>query len=128
MAAGIVLNSSTPPFLIDGQTGIDKLIIPATKIVVVATAYSSTESQTDSTPHITASNKKVYDGILAANFLKFGTKVRIPNLFGAKIFTVEDRMNRRFNKANPPRVDVWFATLAEAKNFGVKTLEIEILN
>ena len=129
MAAGIFLNSSTIPFLpeIYGKE-IDKVIIPTNKIRVVATAYSSTVEQTDDTPHITASNKQVYDGILAANFLKFGTKVKIPKFFGEKIFTVEDRMNRRFNDANPPRVDVWFSTVAEARKFGVKTLDIEVYN
>jgi len=128
LGAAILLNSSTIPLLTDVQKNLEKLVIPTTKLTVIATAYSSHVNQTDDTPDITASNKKVYDGVLAANFLKFGTKVKIPALFGDKIFTVEDRMNRRYINANPPRIDVWFDSLAAAKKFGVKTFEIEVLN
>lgn len=88
-----------------------------------ATAYSSTPDQTDSSPFITASNKFVRDGIIAANFLPFGTKVRIPSIFSDKIFVVEDRMNVKHND----KIDVWFSTRQEAINFGIKYLEIEIL-
>ncbi len=128
LAATLFLNSSTMALLPSIQQDLEKLVIPTIKLSVVATAYSSHVEQTDDTPHITASNKKVFDGLLAANFLKFGTKIKIPSLFGDKIFTVEDRMNRRYNNANPPRIDVWFESLASAKKFGVKTLEIEIFN
>lgn len=124
LGAALVFNISTIPLVVAAPPSVQSTI----KLTVVATAYSSHVEQTDDTPHITASNKRVFDGLLAANFLKFGTKIKIPALFGEKIFTVEDRMNRRFNKANPPRVDVWFDSLLAAKKFGVKTLEIEILN
>jgi 3D (Asp-Asp-Asp) domain-containing protein len=90
---------------------------------VYITAYSSTPDQTDSTPFITASNKHVRDGIVAANFLPFGAKIKIPSVFGDKIFVVEDRMNARYAR----RVDIWFPTRQEALNFGIKTLDIEIL-
>ena len=72
--------------------------------LVRATAYSSTVDQTDDSPFITASNTYVRDGIVAANFLPFKTKIMIPELFGNKVFTVEDRMHRRFSD----RVDIWF--------------------
>ncbi len=126
MVIGLLWNSSTMPFLIEIEKEISKLIVPITKIEVVATAYSSTPEQTDSTPFITASNKEVYDGLIATNFLAFGTKIRIPEIFGDKIFTVDDRMHRRFNKSK--RIDVWFPTLLAAKKFGVKSLQIEVLN
>ena len=51
---------------------------------VVATAYSSTPDQTDSTPFTTASGTQVRDGIIAANFYigrggePFWTPVKIP--------------------------------------------------
>ncbi len=93
------------------------------KIVVPMTAYSSTVDQTDSTPFIMASNKRVYSGAVAANFLPFGTKVRIPGYFGNRIFTVEDRMNKRYWR----RVDIWMQTRQEALNFGLRNLEVEIL-
>jgi 3D (Asp-Asp-Asp) domain-containing protein len=96
----------------------------AKTIKVVVTAYSSTPSQTDDSPFITASNKHVRDGIVANNMLPFGTKIRIPELYGDKIFVVEDRMNKRMGNH---RFDIWFSSYKEAKTFGVKTVEIEIL-
>ena len=59
---------------------------------VLVTAYSSTVDQCDSTPFITASGIHVHNGTVAANFLRFGTKIKFPVLFGDKIFIVEDRM------------------------------------
>ena len=87
------------------------------------TAYSSTPDQTDDTPFITASNTRVRDGIIASNFLAFGTKVQIPSLFGDKVFTVEDRMARKHND----KIDIWFPERYLAKNFGVKEAEVIIL-
>ena len=93
-------------------------------IKVVITAYSSTPEETDDTPFITASNKNVADGIVANNMLPFGTKIRIPELYGDKIFVIEDRMNRRKSDYH---IDIWMPTKSSAINFGVKTAEIEIL-
>jgi len=93
-------------------------------ITVVITAYSSTPDQTDDSPFITASNKYVRDGIVANNMLPFGTKIKIPELYGDKIFVVEDRMNKR--KGNY-RFDIWMPTRESALNFGVKTAEIQVL-
>lgn len=94
------------------------------KLDVVITAYTSTPDQTDDSPFITASNKYVKDGIIANNMLPFGTKVRIPELYGNKVFTVEDRMNKR--KGNY-RFDIWMADLEDAIHFGVKKVQIEVL-
>jgi 3D (Asp-Asp-Asp) domain-containing protein len=93
-------------------------------IKVIITAYSSTPEQTDDTPFITASGKTVADGIVANNMLPFGTQIRIPSIFGNKIFVVQDRMNKRKSDYH---IDIWFPTYMEAKNFGVKTAEIEVL-
>jgi len=93
-------------------------------ITVVITAYSSTPDQTDDSPFITASNKQVKDGIIANNMLPFGTKIKIPKLYGDKIFVVEDRMNKRMGNH---RFDIWMPTESSALNFGVKTVEIEVL-
>ena len=38
------------------------------------TAYSSTPEETDDTPFVTASGTSVRDGVIATNFLEFGTK------------------------------------------------------
>ncbi len=101
---------------------------PATEVVeeieVIATAYSSTVCQTDSDPYITAAGTLVRKGIVANNLFPFGTEIRIPELFGNKIFVIEDRMNSR--KGNY-HIDVWFPSYQEAVNFGVKKTYIEIL-
>ncbi len=105
---------------------IDKSSYEIVKTVkMVITAYSSTPNQTDDTPLITASGKHVADGIIANNLLPFGTKVRIPALYGNKIFTVEDRMHPRMGKNH---ADIWFPQYKEAKNFGAKyNVQIEVL-
>jgi 3D (Asp-Asp-Asp) domain-containing protein len=95
------------------------------KIVkAVITAYTSTPDQTDDTPFIGASGKHVYDGMIAANWLPFGTKVKIPALYGDKVFTVDDRMNSRYGYG---RMDIWLDTSkSEALKFGVKRVEVQI--
>ena len=96
----------------------------AKTIKVVITAYSSTPEETDETPFITASGKSVSDGIIANNMLPIGTKIRIPSLYGSKVFVVEDRMNRRKSDYH---IDIWMASKPLAVNFGVKTADIEVL-
>jgi 3D (Asp-Asp-Asp) domain-containing protein len=97
-------------------------------IKVVATAYSSSWVETTGIPGvpgiITASGKHVADGIIANNMLPFGTKIKIPGLYGDKVFTVEDRMNR--NKSNY-HIDIWMPSRLSAINFGVKTVDIQVL-
>ena len=90
---------------------------------VWVTAYSSTPEETDDTPFVTASNTETRDGIVAANFLPFGTRIQIPEHFGDKVFTVEDRMHRR--KTN--FVDIWMPTKNDAKQFGISYTKILIL-
>ena len=91
------------------------------------TAYNSEASQTDGSPCTTANGFNVcehgVEDTIAANFLKMGTKVRIPELFGDRIFIVRDRMNAR----HATRVDVWFKDHAAAMKFGVKVAKIEVL-
>jgi len=94
------------------------------KIKVIVTAYSSSPWETDGDPYITAAGTWVRDGIIANNYLPFGTKVRIPELYGDKIFVVEDRMS--WKKGNY-HIDIWFPSYWEAKSFGAKTTHIEIL-
>jgi 3D (Asp-Asp-Asp) domain-containing protein len=89
----------------------------------MVTAYTSTVDQCDSTPFITANGTHVRDGIVAANWLKFGTHVRIPEMFGDKVFVVADRMNPRFDD----RLDIWMAEYPAAIKFGMRRLTIEVL-
>lgn len=97
---------------------------PVQKMKMVITAYSSTTWQTDSTPFTTASGAQVRSGIAANNLLPFGTKVRIPEIYGDRIFTVEDRMNARKSDYH---LDLWFSEYQEAVNFGAKNTYVEIL-
>jgi len=95
------------------------------KIEVIATAYSSTVWETDDTPFITASGETVRDGIIANNLLPFNTRVKIPELYGDKIFVVEDRMHYLKSLY---QIDLWFPSHDEATDFGVKRTYIEILD
>lgn len=94
---------------------------------VVITAYSSTRDQTDASPCITANGYNVCknnrENVIAANFLPFGTRVKIPELFGDQEFVVQDRMNARYSN----RVDIWMTSRARAKQFGVKRAHVVVL-
>ncbi|MBT4153111.1 MAG: 3D domain-containing protein [Candidatus Magasanikbacteria bacterium] len=111
---------------------------------VVATAYSSDPWQTDDTPCTPAMGSfdlcKHYEenGVedsIANNCLPLGTKVRFPDLYGDKLFTVRDRMNARYG-CN--RVDFWVGSETpvnqeiiqtakkEARSFGMKQLKMEV--
>lgn len=91
------------------------------------TAYSSTPDQTDNTPCITANGFNLcehnQEDVIAANFLPFGTKVRIPEYFGDQIFTVQDRMNSRYYY----RADIWMQDRAPAIKWGIKYTKIEVV-
>jgi 3D (Asp-Asp-Asp) domain-containing protein len=94
-------------------------------VMMKITAYSSEEGQTDSTPLVTASGKHVADGIVANNMLPFGAKIRIPALYGDKVFVVQDRMNAK--KSNY-HLDIWMPDTDQAINFGAQIAYVEILS
>jgi 3D (Asp-Asp-Asp) domain-containing protein len=106
-------------------------VIPKIKIkqikTVRITSYTSETAQCDSTPCVTASGfnlcKHSKEDSVALNFLPFGSKIRIPQLFGKRIFIVRDRMNKRYQN----RVDVWMKNKKAALSFGIKKAKIEIL-
>ncbi len=100
----------------------NELSHPRSKEVII-TGYSSTECQTDDTPFITASGETVRPGIAAANWLPFGTKIMIPELFDDRIFIIEDRMHPR----NDGKIDIWFESREEALMFGINQSRVEIL-
>ncbi len=110
---------------------LDKTHFEVVKVIkgVVFTAYSSTADQTDDSPFLTAWQTPVRDGVIAMNGMPFGTKVRIPKLYGDKVFTIEDRMNSKYNGKN--RADIWFpgeqAGKREAFKFGVQKADMEII-
>src|SRR3989344_6333829 len=112
-------NSQKEALYVKGEDG--KVV---KRIKALVTAYSSTQDQTDDTPFITASGKTVKNGIVANNMLPFGTKIKIPQLYGDQVFVVQDRMHRR--KSNN-HFDVWMPERSLAVSFGVKITEIEVL-
>lgn len=117
-----------PVFLSFNQKGetflIGKNSPSAPKVItVLITAYTSRPEETDDTPFITASGKRVKLGIVASNFLPLGTKIKIPQLFGDQVFYVEDRMNPCYKD----RIDIWLPSLEKAKRFGVKKAKVLIL-
>lgn|GEM_PF-3283620 len=97
------------------------------ELTVTATAYSSTAAQTDDSPCTTANGYNVckanQENVIAANFLPFGTKVKFPEVYGDKIFTVQDRMNKRHAK----RIDFWMKTTNKARQFGVKKIKVQVV-
>ncbi len=146
----IISVSITKAFISDGMTAVDTIPIdqilqttPETWLVaqnyprlkpssesqnpkvikILITAYSSSPDETDDTPLITASGSYVRRGVVAANFLPFNTRIRVPKIFGDEIFIVEDRLHQDYND----RVDIWFPSKEEAIKFGSQITEIEIL-
>ncbi len=107
------------------RTTLENRVNDADKVVkAVITAYTSTPDQTDDSPFIAATGKRVHDGMIAANWLPFGTKIKIPSLYGEKVFVVEDRMNSRYGYG---RMDIWFdSEKGEAFKFGVKRVNVEV--
>jgi len=87
-------------------------------IKVDLTAYPPLEKYTDSTPWITASNKRVKLGYVAVSKdiemdlkLKFGDRIYIA---GLGEFEFQDRMNPKNRRC----VDIWMPTVNECKSFG----------
>jgi len=88
------------------------------RIPVTITAYSPRKGETDSTPFITASNKRVREGIIALSRdleeeleLKFGDQIHIE---GYGYFQFEDRMHKRKKK----HVDIFMFETKRALKFG----------
>jgi 3D (Asp-Asp-Asp) domain-containing protein len=108
-----------------GIQGVNNLSLPTIQAKLVwVTAYASVPDETDSTPFVTANGDYVHDGVIAANWLPFGTQVKIPALFGDKIFTVDDRMNQAWSQ----RADVWMPTVNAALNFGLQHAVMVVLD
>ena len=88
------------------------------------TVYHSVPWETDSDPWTTAAGTRARDGVVAANCLPFGTLIRMPDLFGDKVFVVEDRLAPR---KSCYIIDVWREYSPHDKSFGAPTVTIEVL-
>lgn len=104
---------------------VKSLPVPHTLRIPI-TAYNSESGQTDATPCIAARGFDLCahneEDVVAANFLPIGAQVKIPELYGDRVFTVVDRMNPRYYY----RMDVWMREKETAKHFGVKYATVEV--
>ena len=91
-------------------------------IKVPVTMYSSEIGQTDATPYITASGRRVCDGIVACNLLPFGTRLVIEGF--DVVFVVQDRLAPKYSD----RIDIWTSNTQVAKLWGKQTLRVWILD
>lgn len=91
-------------------------------LVVTVTGYSSSASQTDSSPFVTAVSTEARSGVIALSQdllrefspgapFAFHDRVEIP---GLGQFLVEDTMHRRWRR----RADIWFPSRGEAMRWG----------
>ncbi|HEU0050732.1 MAG TPA: hypothetical protein VFQ60_01600 [Patescibacteria group bacterium] len=82
--------------------------------------------------HLPSGQKVRVDGIIAWNYatpdakyrVPFGTKVRLPKLFGDMIFEVHDRLNDRFHDSH---IDVWVADRKMENLVTTKNATMEIV-
>jgi len=89
-------------------------------IMAEVTSYNSEPGQTDDTPFITASGTHVHEKTVACpRYYAFGTLVEIE----WKEYICEDRMNKRF----PDRFDIWLPSKEESIEWGIRKVEIIII-
>jgi 3D (Asp-Asp-Asp) domain-containing protein len=109
-----------------------------------STAYNSHVSQTDSSPHITATGATTAFGVIAASrdmleHIPYGSLVRLKDmgnyhssrgegkyqelLDAQGYFIVEDTMHPR----KLEQIDVWFADHSEALSWGVRQVQLEVV-
>jgi 3D (Asp-Asp-Asp) domain-containing protein len=84
------------------------------------TAYSSSPDETWGDPFITASGRRVFDGLVACpRALPFGTNVRI----GDRTYQCYDRLHPKYDD----RFDIWMSTKNAALAFGKRRLLVEVM-
>lgn len=85
------------------------------KMEATVTCYTSEVGQTDSSPSITASGRKLSpgDNVVANNCLPFGSIIMIDDI----LYTVDDRKAKRYSCK---WVDIWFGETEERKQSCLK--------
>lgn len=121
IAFGFVLALFFSPIRVLSQDFIQDEVKVIHKVVV--TAYTASRKECGKSDGVTSSGLKVRKGGVACNFLPKGTKIRIPRLFGDRIFIVIDKMASR--KTN--HVDVYVKHRGRALAIGKTIQSIEIL-
>ena len=110
---------------IEQKEGLDVSILPSpsplAEVLAVISYYTASRDETDDTPTIMASGKKVYLGAVANNCLPFGTRVMIDDV----LYTVEDRMNIRWSCEH---YDIFVQSKKQALELGRQEKEVLIYN
>ncbi len=109
---------------------------------VRSTGYNSLSSQTDRTPHVTATGARTRFGIIAVSrdllrTIPYGSRVRLEDMgswsgggrgkysqmLSEMVFVVEDTMHPRKSGT----IDVWFPARRQAIQWGVRRLRVTVL-
>jgi 3D (Asp-Asp-Asp) domain-containing protein len=120
LAAAFVWPTSAQ--VVDAPTpGQDIYLEPETpEVHATVTAYSSSPDETWGDPFITASGRRVFDGLVACpRALPFGTKV----IIGDRTYHCYDRLHRKYDD----RFDIWMSTKNAALEFGKRQLLVEVV-
>lgn len=89
------------------------------RFYATVTAYSSSPDETWGDPFITASGRRVFDGLVACpRAIPFGTKVRIDD----RTYQCYDRLHQKYDD----RFDIWMSTKHAALAFGKRQLHVEV--
>jgi 3D (Asp-Asp-Asp) domain-containing protein len=103
------------------RPGRDIVLEPeAVTIHATVTAYSSSPDETWGDPFITASGRRVFDGLVACpRTFPFGTKFKI----GRRTYSCYDRLHKKYDD----RFDIWMSTKDAALEFGRRQVPVELL-
>lgn len=111
-----------PPILFDVPIRVPDIFLTLAPVLVHATvtAYSSSPDETWGDPFITASGRRVFDGLVACpRSLPFGTFVKIRRA----LYQCFDRLHLKYDD----RFDIWMPTKADAILFGKQHLVIQVI-
>jgi 3D (Asp-Asp-Asp) domain-containing protein len=118
LAILVVIFSAKPFAAPDDLRSRSDIALPPEHATV--TAYSSSPDETWGDPFITASGRRVFDGLVACpRKIPFGTKVRI----GDRDYECHDRLHPKYDD----RFDIWMSSKDEALEFGKQRLRVEVI-
>lgn len=126
----VIIKYHTPDFVLPFTEYDLQLIEDNSDVIelkgITITSYNNEESQTDSTPHIMASNRMVYEGAVAISRdlkekhkLKWGDFVLLDS---DRLYVIEDLMNERYKN----QVDIFSFDKKLSKKINFKNQEIKI--
>jgi 3D (Asp-Asp-Asp) domain-containing protein len=122
LALAVAFLSSTSPNIVDvPRPGHDIYLEPEPPgFHATVTAYSSSPDETWGDPFITASGRRVFDGLVACpRAFPFGTMV----IIGGRTYHCYDRLHRKYDN----RFDIWMSTKNAALDFGKRRLLVEVV-